>query len=196
MAPHKNPTDGSGVHPNSATLIHEEQFSEAIDDDVEVSLEDVYEHLNGEALPEGLAEVDGSLQLDMTVAEDHDGASIGDTSVVVGTPADSDGLGWGKQLLLPTLSLSAPILTFRSNITPLTTLLFLLLTTPPPFHHSPTLPPSVPIFTFRPDIIPSPLLSSLSSLRPSSAKPLPSYNLPPLSCTLGHRSYLRSEIPS
>ncbi|KAF8331281.1 uncharacterized protein EI90DRAFT_3289404 [Cantharellus anzutake] len=56
-------------------------------------LEEVYDHLDGEALPDGLAEVDGGLQLDVMAAEDHDPESIGGVSVVVGTKVDSDGLG-------------------------------------------------------------------------------------------------------
>ncbi|KAF8319902.1 uncharacterized protein EI90DRAFT_3292946 [Cantharellus anzutake] len=42
----KHPTGDSEIHPNSTTVVHEGQFSEAIEDDVEVMLEEVYEHLD------------------------------------------------------------------------------------------------------------------------------------------------------
>ncbi|KAF8319831.1 uncharacterized protein EI90DRAFT_3132353 [Cantharellus anzutake] len=93
----------------------------------------------------------------------------------------SDSLLGGQQIRSPTLSLSAPIPTFGRDSSP---------PTPRYTSHypSPTLPTSAPILTFGPDTIPpplhSPLLSSLSSLLPSSAKPPPMYDLLLPSCTL------------
>ncbi|KAF8322316.1 uncharacterized protein EI90DRAFT_3292543 [Cantharellus anzutake] len=63
----KHPTGDSGIHPNSTMVVHEGQFSEAVEDDVEVMLEEVYEHLNTGTLPDGLADMNGGLQLMLTM---------------------------------------------------------------------------------------------------------------------------------
>ncbi|KAF8320180.1 uncharacterized protein EI90DRAFT_3132162 [Cantharellus anzutake] len=94
----KHPTGDSGIHPNSTTVVHEGQFSEAIEDDVEVMLEEVYEHLDTGTLPDGLADVNGGLQLSWNAAEEDNAESIGEFTVAVGSEVGSGELGWGKQL--------------------------------------------------------------------------------------------------
>ena len=85
--PRKCPTDRA---PSSTTVI---QFSEVVEDDVEVMLEDVWNHLDGMTLPNGLAEVDGGLQLGSTAAEEHDVETLGEVTVVCNPESDSNELG-------------------------------------------------------------------------------------------------------
>src|SRR5260370_15812434 len=62
-------------------------------------LEDVFRHMDGKTMPDGLAEVDGGLQLGSTAAEEHDGETIGEITMVHNTNSEihSNELGWGKQ---------------------------------------------------------------------------------------------------
>jgi hypothetical protein len=96
--PRKRPTNNRGIHPNSTTVVHEGEFPEAVEDDVEVMLEEVYEHLDGGTLPDGLADVNGGLQLGWNAAEEDDAESIGEVTVAVGSEVDSGELGRGKRL--------------------------------------------------------------------------------------------------
>src|SRR5258708_1076819 len=93
--PRKHPTDRA---PSSTTVIHEKEFSEVVEDDVEVMLEDMWNHLDGTTLPDGLAEVDGGLQLGLTAAEEHDMETLGEVTVVCNPESDSNELGQGKQV--------------------------------------------------------------------------------------------------
>src|SRR5260370_34387364 len=96
-APWKHPTDKIT---NLTTVVHEEEFSEGVEDNVEVTLEDVFRHMDGKTMPDGLAEVDGGLQLGSTAAEEHDGETIGEITMVHNTNSEihSNELGQGKQL--------------------------------------------------------------------------------------------------
>ncbi|KAF8324782.1 uncharacterized protein EI90DRAFT_3019409 [Cantharellus anzutake] len=96
--PCKHPTGDSGIHPNSAMVVHEGQFSEAMEDDVEVMLEEDYEHLDTGTLPDGLADMNSGLQLGWNAAEEDNAESIGEFTVVVGSEVGSGELGWGKRL--------------------------------------------------------------------------------------------------
>jgi hypothetical protein len=91
-APRKHPT---GIHLNSATTIYEAEFSEPVEDGVEVTLEEVCQHLDGESAPEGLVEVNGGLQLGSTAAEGDD---IAELPVSLDSEVDGDGLGHGKRV--------------------------------------------------------------------------------------------------
>ncbi len=51
-------------------VIHKGEFSEAVDDDVEVMLEVVCDHINGMMMLDSLIEVDGGLQLSSTADEE------------------------------------------------------------------------------------------------------------------------------
>ena len=75
-------------------VIHKGEFSEAVDDDVEVMLEVVCDHINGMMMLDSLIEVDGGLQLSST-ADEEDTEAI---STVVLDSEGSDELGWGKQV--------------------------------------------------------------------------------------------------
>ncbi|KAF8337958.1 uncharacterized protein EI90DRAFT_3251199 [Cantharellus anzutake] len=85
--PCKRPTDNGGIALNSTEAVFEEQFYEATEDDVEVMLEEVYEHLGSGTLPDGLADMNGGLQLGWIGAEEADAESMGE--ITVGSEVDS-----------------------------------------------------------------------------------------------------------
>ncbi|KAF8316195.1 uncharacterized protein EI90DRAFT_3134747 [Cantharellus anzutake] len=62
-SPHKCPHNPNMVFP-------EKEFTDTPEDDADISLEDVFEHLDGDVVPEGLTtEPNGGLQLASTLAE-------------------------------------------------------------------------------------------------------------------------------
>jgi len=71
-----HPIDKHTVYPTSNNFPCEQEFTDTPKDDVEVVLEDVFEHLEERRLPEGLIEVDGGLKSAATAADNDE---IGET---------------------------------------------------------------------------------------------------------------------
>ncbi|KAF8314392.1 uncharacterized protein EI90DRAFT_3022353 [Cantharellus anzutake] len=93
MAPRKCP---NSVAPDPSPIEHEGEFTDAVEDDVEVEIEDIIKHMDGAAVPDGLEAVQGSLQTASTCAEEAEIEELGNISTLP-VPIHGQELGRGMR---------------------------------------------------------------------------------------------------
>ncbi|KAF8325095.1 uncharacterized protein EI90DRAFT_3019272 [Cantharellus anzutake] len=94
MAPRKQPTNGGD---NSDPVGHEDEFTATPDDDVDVEVDEVFEHMDGRTVPDGLEVKHGGLQAASTCAEEAEAEGLGEVSFLPSSSPEQD-LGRGMRV--------------------------------------------------------------------------------------------------
>ncbi|KAF8314151.1 uncharacterized protein EI90DRAFT_3133575 [Cantharellus anzutake] len=94
-APRKPPHIGGDIYSGPDSTVHEREFPDIPEDDVDVMVDEVFEHVAGN-VPDGLEEVDGGLQAGRTCAEEAESDTLDDITMLPSSSLSLD-LGRGMQ---------------------------------------------------------------------------------------------------
>ena len=98
MLPQKQPLDNSNIHPGSDPITHEGVFTDTPEDDVDVTVDEIFKYVTGDVIPDGLEVVNNGLQAASTCTEEADPDTLGETSSLSPSDPQSPKLGCGMRV--------------------------------------------------------------------------------------------------